>query len=281
MPRDASPVAEKAKQLFSDSTGEAEPMDSTHGQSVFSNEMGPGALKGLCRWGGLAAFALLVYSLGTLVQVAVIGMGAPADVAGVFDMLHHNKLEGLVRLDLPTIVAMPLYYLLFLGLFAALRRVDLSNSILSAALAFVGVTLVLATPTALPMLRLSEMYATTTNEALKEQYLAAGHAVMALNLWHSTGAVLGAILLQIGAVLICYVMLQGVFSKGTAWLGILMHGLDLTHLVCGRFIPLTGMVMMAVAGVLYPFWFFLVGRKLLQLARQKTIQPRTLLVSAD
>lgn len=248
---------------------------------MFNDELGPGVLKGLCRWGGFAAFALLLYSLGTLVQVAVIGMGTPPDVAGIFDMLHDNKLEGLLRLDLPTILAMPLYYLLFLGLFAALRRVDLSNSILSASLAFVGVTLVLATPTALPMLRLSELYSTATSDALKEQYLAAGHAVMALNLWHSTGAVLGAILLQIGALLICYVMLQGVFSTGTAWLGIIIHGLDLAHLVCGRFVPLTGMVMMAVAGVLYPFWLFLVGRKLLQLARQKTNQPATSLVSAD
>lgn len=256
-------------------------MDSINGQSLFNNEMGPGVLSGLCRWGGFAAFALLLYSLGTLVQVAVIGMGAPQDVAGIFDMLHSNRLEGLLRLDLPTILAMPLYYLLFLGLFAALRRVDLSNSILSASLGYVGVTLVLATPTALPMLRLSELYASAGSDAQKEQYLAAGHAVMALNLWHSTGAVLGAILLQIGGLLICYVMLQGVFSRGTAWLGIITHTLDLGHLVCGRFVPVTGMVMMAVAGVLYPFWLFLVGRKLLQLARQKTIQSETLFVSAD
>ena len=255
-------------------------MESTGFSHFRNDEFGPGALKGLCRWGGLAAFALLLYSIGTLVQVAVIGMGTPSDVAGIFDMLHNNRFEGLLRLDLPTIVAMPLYYLLFLGMFAALRHVDLSNSLLSSALAFVGTTLVLASPTALPMLRLSEMYAATTSDAQKEQYLAAGHAVMALNLWHSTGAALGAILLQIGAVLVCYVMLRGVFSRGTAWLGIIMHGLDLMHLICGRFAPLTGMVMMAVAGVLYPFWFFLVGRRLLQLASMKNVQTETSLVSA-
>jgi hypothetical protein len=130
------------------------------------------------------------------------------------------------------------------------------------------------------MLRLSEMYATTTSEALKEQYLAAGNAVMALNLWHNTGAVLGAILLQIGAVLVCYVMLQGVFSRGTAWLGIIVHGLDLMHLVGGRFVPITGMIMMAVAGVLYPFWLFLVARRLLQLAARKTVPAESSLISA-
>ena len=71
-----------------------------------------------------------------------------------------------------------------------------------------------------------------------------GQAVMAINIWHNTGAVVGAILLQIGAVLMCCVMLQGVFSRGTAWLGIIMHGLDLTHLVCGWFVPVAGMVLM-------------------------------------
>jgi hypothetical protein len=240
-------------------------------------------LSGLCRWGGYASFPLLLYSLLTLVQVAVVGMGTPPDPAGIFAMLHDHKIEGLLRLDLPTILAMPLYYLVFLGLFAALRPVDLSNSVLSTALAFVGTTLVLATPSALPMLRLSEMYASAASEAQRTQYLAAGQAVMATNIWHNTGAVLGAILLQIGAVLICCVMLQGMFSRGTAWLGIIMHGLDLTHLVCGWFIPVAGMVLMSVAGVLYPFWLFLVGRKLLQLASKKVNRTAgsSSLVSAD
>src|SRR4051794_3616287 len=113
-----------------------------------------GELNGLCRWGGFASFALLLYTLATLAQVAVIGIGAPSDPAAIFAMLHTHKIEGLLRLDLPVVLAMPLYYVVFLGLFAALRRVDLSNAILSTSLAFVGTTLVLATPTALPMLRL-------------------------------------------------------------------------------------------------------------------------------
>ena len=242
---------------------------------------GNGDLNGLCRWGGFASFALLLYTLGTLVQVAVIGMGAPSDPAAIFAMLHEHKIQGLLRLDLPVILAMPLYYLVFLGLFAALRRVDLSNAILSTSLAFVGTTLVLATPTALPMLRLSEMYASATSDAMKAQYLAAGEAVMASNIWHNTGAMVGAVLLQTGAVLICYVMLRGgVFSKSTAWMGLIMHGLDLLHLLCGGLVPAAGTVLMALAGVLYPFWFFLVGRRLLQLAAKRVAEPAKSLASA-
>jgi hypothetical protein len=97
--------------------------------------------------------------------------------------------------------------------------------------------------------------------------LAAGDAVMAADIWHNTGAILGGILVQCGAVLISIVMLRGgVFSKATAWLGIVMHALDLGHIVGGLFVPASGFVLMAIAGPLYPIWFFLVGRRLLQLA---------------
>jgi hypothetical protein len=90
---------------------------------------------------------------------------------------------------------------------------------------------------------------------------------MATDIWHGTGAILGGVLLQCGAVLICCVMLRGgVFGKATAWLGIIMHGLDLAHIVGGQFVPVAGVVLMAIAGPLYPIWFFLIGRRLLQLA---------------
>jgi len=165
---------------------------------------------------------------------------------------------------------MPLYYLLFLGLFAALRRSNPANALLSTALAVVGVTLLLATPTALSMAALSDKFAAATSDAARTQFLAAGEAIMASDIWHGTGAILGGILLQCGAVLICCVMLRGgVFSKATAWLGIVMHSLDLAHIVCGLFLPTAGVVLMAIAGPLFPIWLLLIGRRLIQLASGK------------
>ena len=74
------------------------------------------------------------------------------------------------------------------------------------------------------------------------------------------------VLLQAGAVLISFVMLRGgVFSRATAYLGIVMHGLDLLHIVSGLFVPVSGVVLLAIAGPFYPVWFFMVGRRLLQL----------------
>jgi len=77
----------------------------------------------------------------------------------------------------------------------------------------------------------------------------------------------GGVLLQCGAVLISVVMLRGaVFTKTTAWLGIVMHGFDLAHIVGGLFMPVSGVILMAIAGPLYPIWFLLVGLRLLKLA---------------
>jgi hypothetical protein len=225
---------------------------------------------GLFWTGGIAALVLVVYSLMTMVQLVVLG-GPPATAAEAFRVLQSHKIVGLLRLDLPTVVVMPLYYFVFLGLFAALKRTDWANAILSTTVAFVGVTLLLATPTALSMISLSQKYAAASTEATRTQFLAAGEAIMATDIWHGTGAIMGGVLVQSGAVLICFVMLRSsVFSRTTAYLGILMHGVDLARIVFGLFLPTSGVILMAIAGPLYPVWFFLVGRRLLKLATENS-----------
>jgi hypothetical protein len=225
-----------------------------------------------CWTGGIAALVLIIYSLATIVQLIVLG-GPPATAAEAFRVLQSNRMVGLLRLDLPTVVAMPLYYFVFLGLFAALKRTDRANAILSTSLAFVGVTLLLATPTALSMISLSQKYAAATTEATRTQFLAAGEAILATDIWHGTGAIMGGILLQSSAVLISVVMLRSsVFSRTTSYLGILMHGLDLAHIVFGLFLPGTGVVLLAISGPFYPIWLFLVGRRLLQLTSLSSTQ---------
>ena len=217
----------------------------------------------LCRIGGIAAFLLIIYCLATMVQLIVLG-GQPATAAEAFRLLQENKLVGLLRLDLPTVVVLPLYYLVFMGLFAALRGTDFANAMIATALAFVGVTLIVATPTALPMVALSEKFANATTEAARAQLLAAGETILATDIWHGTGAFMGGILLQTGAVLISFVMLRSSgFGKAVGYVGIVAHGLDLAHILLGHFLPTVGVVLMAVAGPLYPVWFFLVGRRLM------------------
>ena len=139
---------------------------------------------------------------------------------------------------------------------------------LSTALAFVGVTLILSTPSVLSLIHLSNQYAAATTEARRALLLAAGEAVMSTDLWHSTGAMIGGLLLQLAGLLISVAMLKTrSFSKLTGYLGIVTHGLDLAHILIGVFVPTAGAILMVLAGPLYLIWFPLVSRRLYNLGR--------------
>ena len=222
----------------------------------------------LCRAGGIAGFVFLVYSLATILQMAMLG-GPPSTAAEAFQLLQQNKVLGLLRLDFATVLVLPLYYLLFFGFFAALKDTDRTHAAIATALVFIGLTLVLAMPTALPLMALSEKYAAATSMTIKVQYLAAGEAVLATDIWHGTGAYLGGIFLQTGAVWISLVMLRGVFSKLTAYVGVITHGFDLVHILFTPFLPKLAAVFMIIAGLGYPIWLWLVGRRLLEVGKTK------------
>jgi len=225
------------------------------------------ATRSLCRAGAVVAFVLIVYCLATMVQMIVLG-GQPSSAAEAFLLLRSHPLRGLLRLDLLTVFALPLYYLLFLALSMALWPVDGVKAVVSALFVFTGVTLTLATPMALSMLPLSGKYAAATTDAARSQFLAAGEAILATDMWHGTGAFVGGLLVQTGAVLICLAMLKSAaFGKLTGWLGVVMFGLDLVHIAAGLFLPAVGAALLMVAGPLYPIWFFLAGRSLWRVAR--------------
>ncbi len=125
--------------------------------------------KSLYKLGGATALILLVYSLVTMVLLVVVG-GQPETAQEGFAILQNNRLVGLLRLDVLTIlVYMPLYYLLFLGLYAALKKTQPAAATLAFVLAFAGVTLFLATPSVFSWLALSDRFAAATSEAQKTQ----------------------------------------------------------------------------------------------------------------
>lgn len=222
----------------------------------------------LCRLGGVASLLLLGYSLATMVQIVLLG-GPPPTAGDAFAALQENRLVGLLRLDLPTALALALYYPLYLGLHAALKRTAPAATVLAVALGVIGVTLVVAAPGALSMLALSDRHAAATSAEARSQLLAAGEAILSADMWHGTGAFVGGLLGQLATVLLSVLMLgNDAFGRRLAWLGIVTHGLDLAHIVALPVAPTLGFALMAVAGPLYLPWFFLVGLRLLRLGRR-------------
>ncbi|MGB7538379.1 MAG: hypothetical protein WBM17_07555 [Anaerolineales bacterium] len=218
----------------------------------------------ICRIGGVAAWTLFVYTI--LVMIIAFGLGgAPSSAEETFALLQENRMVGLLRLDAWTLAGMPLYYLFFAGICAALWRTDGPLAGLATALAFIGVTLFLSTPSVTSMVYLSGKYAGAVTEAQKSLYLAAGEAVIASDLWHATGPVLGGILLQGAGVVLSVLMLRGtIFGKVAAVIGILTYGLDLAHIVFGFFAPDVSVGLMIVGGTLYLVWFPVAAWKLLR-----------------
>jgi hypothetical protein len=211
--------------------------------------------KGFFKADGFAALILLVYSLVTMVILATIG-GQPENAQAAFDMLAQNRLAGILRLDVLSVFIIPLYYLLFLGFFIVLKKTHIAPIAVAAVLGCAGLTLFLATPSVFSWLALSDRFAAAVSEGEKTMLLAAGEAILASDMWHGTGPLVGGLLLQTGMLLASISMLPGnVFGKATAWVGIVTHGLDLLHIVIGFFLPTVGITLMFVAGPLYLVWF--------------------------
>jgi hypothetical protein len=134
-----------------------------------------------------------------------------------------------------------------------------------------GVTLFLATPSVFSWLALSDKFAAATGEAQKTLLLAAGEAILVSDMWHGTGAMIGAILIQVSTTLISIAMLSSnAFRKGTAYVGIATHGLDLARLLLGFFLPSVGFGLMAIAGTLYLVWFPLLARDFFRLSKNNS-----------
>jgi uncharacterized membrane protein YedE/YeeE len=105
-------------------------------------------------------------------------------------------------------------------------------------------------------------------DAQRAQLLAAGEAVLAADMWHSSGGFAAGILLQGSGVLISLVMLKSRnFSKITAWTGLLGNGFDLVQHLLHLFAPAIAGVILMIAGPFYLVWFPMLARDLLQLGR--------------
>jgi len=223
--------------------------------------------KSLYKLGGWVALLFVLYSLITMASLIAIG-GQPKSALEGFAILQENRLTGILRLDILTVFIMPFYYLLFLGLYIALTKSNPTTAIISLVFGFAGVTVFLATPSVFSWLALSDRYAASSGEAERTLLLAAGEAILASDMWHGTGALMGGILMQIATTLISITMLKSAaFAKSTAYVGIVTHGLDLLHILVGLLIPAGGVILMMISGPLYLIWFPLLARDFFRLGK--------------
>lgn len=225
------------------------------------------AWRGLCKIGGVAALiAVAVFIIST---ISIITLSANT-ANEYFTLLQNNRLIGLLRLYLLDMIGMALFFPMYLGLYVALRQFNRAYAAIATTLVFAGLTLwfIIATHSAFSMINLSDQYAAATTDESRSQLLAAGEMAIASDMWNSTGATIAGILIQSAAVIISVLMLRSkVFSKVTAYVGILGNGLDLVRININIFVPGMGNIIMVIAGPLIFIWMFLLGRRLYQLGK--------------
>jgi hypothetical protein len=221
----------------------------------------------LCQLGGIVAWLQFLSLVAMLVIMPILG-GPPENAVATYAMLQDGGLVGILRLDLATIVLIALFPFLTVGLYAALRRGSQAYALLASVLILMGTLLSLGNESAFSMIYLSDLHAAATTAIQQEQLIAAGEAVIAGNMWHTTAGFLAGIFMQGGFVFISLVMLRSKgFSKFTAYSGLLSNGLDLVHVPLALFAPGLASAILGIGGIFYLVWFPLLGRDLYKLGR--------------
>jgi len=232
--------------------------------------------KSLYKVGGVAALIAGVLFRRNL--AAEIGLfvkhPSPVTVSDWFALLQNNRLLGLSYLHIFDLVNYALVSLMFLALYAVLRRTNRSHMAIATTLALVGIAVYFASNTAFSVLSLSDQYKAATTEAQRTTLLAAGQAMLAINRFSDPGAHPGAggymslLLIAVAGMITSVVMLRSdVFNRATAYVGILASALDLAYCIAFAFVPAVDSELLAVcfipaAGLLLLIWHILIGLRL-------------------
>ncbi len=230
-----------------------------HAQAAYS------PWKGLYRAGGIAA--LIVVVLIPLQAFLFIAFPPPSTVVDYFSLFQQNPFLGFVDLDLLLTLDNLLMILLYLALYAALRRASEAGMAVALTLGLVGTVLYLVSREAtFSMLSLSNQYAAATTEAQRAPLLAAGQ--MLLTVYNGTAFNLSYVLGGVTLLLISAVMLRSdTFSRATAYVGLAMGALMLVPPTLGP----AALVVSLLSLVPTLIWLILVARRFLQLGRRESV----------
>lgn len=226
----------------------------------------------------LAGTAALLAVLVVLADIFLTFLPAGAEQPGTlttidwFKLFQDNWFFGLRNLGLlPNILNLFLLIPVFLALYAAHLQVNKAYAALALILSLVGTAIYLSNNAAFPMLALSAKYSVATTDAQRALLAAAGEAVLARGEDFTPGAFTGFLLVEIATFTISFVMLRGgIFSKATAYAGIL-GGLFLTiFTVWSTFIPVlfeVAMILAMIGGLFSIAWYILTARRLFRLGQ--------------
>lgn len=225
-------------------------------------------MKSFYKTAGIASWLQLLVILSSIVVLSALGK-KPDSPIGFFELIQHGKLMILLHDDFIFVILIALYLLTFPGLYFALRKHNHSIVFYSCLFTFVAVVLAFSSNSAFSLMHLADQYRAAETPEMQSQYIAAGEALIAGNMWNSTAAYMAGLLLQGAGVMISIVMLLSKdFLRITAIAGIAANGTDLIQHLIAPFYPAIHEPVIMIAGPAYLLWFLFMGWDLLKLARR-------------
>lgn len=189
----------------------------------------------------------------------------------MFQLFQNNWLLGLRYLGFINIISQTIGILLFFALYAAHRRIFKPYATLALIIYLIGVAVYISNNAAIPMLALSAKYTAATTDAQRMLLAAAGEAILARGEDFTLGSFYGLFITGIAGIIFSIILLKGrIFSKTTAYLGILGFLLLLIYTTWATFIPLsydTAIIFGGVGGIFTTLWYIFIARKLFQIGR--------------
>lgn len=147
----------------------------------------------LCKAGGVSAFLIVAI---IPIQLVLFTLFPPPDTTmGFLELFSTNWIIGLLSLDFLYYINNGLLIVVYLGLFAALRNVDVALMLVALSVGFIGIAVYYVSAIGFEMLSVSQQYFATDSIELKQQLLSVGHGLLAaiLMLIPSTAGTLGLV----------------------------------------------------------------------------------------
>jgi hypothetical protein len=230
--------------------------------------------QGLYKIGGTAA---LIAVLVGLIEIAITflpgGNASPETIIDWFTLFQNNWFLGLRNLGLLNIFIVALGVLISFSLYVAHRQVNKTYAALALIISILGAAVFYATNRAFSMLDLSNQYAAATTDSQRIVLAAAGQAMLSVGKSHTPGTFMAFFLSEISSIGMSFVMLRSkIFSKASAYAGMLGFGLLLIFEICSSFVPGVkdaAMIIAVLGGLSSMAWYILIARRLFQLGQGK------------
>lgn len=220
----------------------------------------PNSWNQLFKIGGYAAIAVVCI---IPIQILIFSVfPPPSNVVGFFELFNQNWILGLLSLDLLYLVNNAIIIILYLALFAALRKTHFAYMLIAITIGLVGITTYYSSSVAFEMMSLSNQYFTTENLEIKQQMLAAGQSMLVT--YKGTAFDVYYILNAVTLLLISRVMLMDkTFSRSTAIWGLISGVLMLIPSTAGTL----GLIFSLLSLIPWIVFSILIAIRLFKLAK--------------